>query len=141
MPVEYLRREPPVEPGLLARLEERIGHALPDEYRDYLLEQDGGQLEENDRGVDSVFGLGPVPDQTSTWEVLEIYRDRVPSWLLPVADDGAGNLYAISLRSGDRGTVWFWDHEEADEGRPPAEEDLVELAESWVGFLAGLEPC
>ncbi|MFC6088192.1 SMI1/KNR4 family protein [Saccharothrix lopnurensis] len=73
---------------MLARLEERIGHALPGEYRDHLLEQDGGQLEENDRG-----------------------------------------------------SVWFWDHEEADEGRPPAEEDLVELAESWVGFLAGLEPC
>ena len=141
VPVEYLHREPPVDPEPIARLEERIGHALPDRYRDYLLEQDGGQLDENDRGVDSIFSLGGTSRGVGTWESLDTYRGRVPSWLLPVADDGAGNLFGISLRPGDRGSVWFWDHEgQADDGLPPAEDNVTPVGESWVEFLDGLAP-
>jgi hypothetical protein len=59
---------------------------------------------------------------------------------LPVADDAFGNLFAISLRNDDRGSVWFWNHElEADEGEPPTEENLKLMAPSWPVFLDSLE--
>jgi cell wall assembly regulator SMI1 len=139
MAVAYDHREPPASPELIAQLEARIGHALPDDYRAYLLGQDGGRLDSNDGAVNTVFGLGDVPDWASMWAVLDTYRGRVPAWLLPVADDEYGNLYAISLRPGDFGSVWFWDHEEeADEGEPPSEENLTWKSGSWVGFLQGL---
>ncbi len=139
MAVGYVRREPPASPELVARLEGQLSRALPDDYRDYLLQQDGGRLEDNTEAVINVFGLGEVPDWTSMWHKLETFRGRVPAWLLPVAQDAYGNLFAISLRPSDFGSVWLWDHEEeADEGEPPSEENTQCKAGSWAGFLEGL---
>lgn len=139
MAVGYVRREAPARPELVARLEAQLGHPLPDDYRDYLLTQDGGRLADNDEAVINVFGLGEVPDWTSMWNKLETFHDRVPAWLLPVAQDAYGNLFAISLRPSDFGSVWFWDHEEeANEGEPPTEDNIQFKAPSWTGFLEGL---
>jgi cell wall assembly regulator SMI1 len=137
--VAYVRREPSATPERIAQLEARIGRTLPEAYRDYLLEQDGGRLDNNDQAVKTIFGIGEVPDFASMWDKLDTYRDRIPAWLLPVANDDFGNLYAISLRPSDCGSVWFWDHEEeADEGEPPSEDNLESRAESWTQFLDGL---
>jgi hypothetical protein len=101
---------------------------LPPAYRAYLAEHDGGRLDDNDDAVKMVFGVGDVPEWASIWEALDTYSGRVPDWLLPVADDEYGNLFCISLRDTDRGSVWFWDHEqEAGDG-------------SWPSVLASLRP-
>jgi len=140
MAVAYRHREPPASPEQIVRLEERLGRALPADYRDYLLAQDGGRLASNDGAVDTIFGLGDVPDWASMWDKLDVLKDRMPSWLVPVADDAYGNLYAVSLRPSDFGSVWFWDHEEeADEGQPPSEENISFKAGSWTAFLERLQ--
>jgi hypothetical protein len=75
------------------------------------------------------------------WRKLATYDERVPGWLLPVASDEYGNLFAVSLREPDNGSVWFWDHEEeADEGEPPSEENIEYKAKDWLSFLAALAP-
>jgi hypothetical protein len=75
------------------------------------------------------------------WSILNTHADRVPAWLLPVASDSFGNLFAVSLRDQDRGTVWFWNHEqEADEGEPPTEDNLTQVGPDWRTFLDSLEP-
>lgn len=141
MAVAYRRKQPPASPDLIDRLEQRIGRPLPASYRDYLLKQDGGRLTDNQEAVDTVFGLGEVPDWASMWEKLDVLKDRVPAWLLPVADDTYGNLFAVSLREQDLGTVWFWDHEEeAGEGEPPSEDNIELKARDWQAFLDGLRP-
>jgi hypothetical protein len=77
----------------------------------------------------------------ASWGKLQTYHDRVPTWLLPVAGDEYGNLFAISLRANDFGSVWFWDHEEeADEGESPAEGNIELKAPNWAAFLEGLQP-
>lgn len=141
MSVNYLRREPPASPDLIARLEQRIGRALPDTYRDYLLHQDGGRLEDNHQAVNTVFGLGDVPRWANMWSRLDTFAGRVPDWLLPVARDEYGNLFAVSLRDEDRGSVWFWDHEqEVDEDEAPTEDNLTRVAGDWPAFLQSLRP-
>jgi len=141
MTVGYLRQEPPATPELIERLERRIGTRLPAGYHGYLLRQDGGRLASNSGAVNTVYGLGDVPDWASMWDALDVYAGRVPRWLLPVAEDEYGNLFAVSLREQDNGSVWFWDHEEeADEGEPPREDNLTYRADDWPSFLAGLEP-
>jgi cell wall assembly regulator SMI1 len=141
MIVKYLRREPPAAPELLDRLEQRIGRPLPASYRDYLLRQDGGRLESNDGAVNTVFGVGNVKDWASIWRALAAFDQRVPAWLLPVARDECGNLFAVSLRDEDLGSVWFWDHEEeADEDEPPSEDNIERRAPDWPGFLGALRP-
>lgn len=141
MAVTYIDRKAPASPELIDRLEQQVGRRLPDDYRDYLLRQDGGSLDFNSEGVQSIFGLGEVPGYASIWENLQTYHDRVPRWLLPVASNFGGNIFAISLRTSDYGSVWFWDHEEeADEGEPPAEDNIELKAPSWSAFLEGLQP-
>jgi hypothetical protein len=140
--VAYLDREAPAPADQIERLERRIGRPLPDEYRSFLRQQDGGRLADNTEAVKEVFGLAPtVPEYANLWHKLDVYSSRVPDWLLPVASDEFGNLFAISTRDEDLGSVWFWDHEEeADEGEPPTEENLRYRAPDWQSFLNGLEP-
>ena len=140
--VTYRDRRPPASTHLVARLERHVGRALPPAYRNYLLEQDGGRLVDNSEAVTQIFGLGDLPEFASLWRKLEVYADRVPYWLLPVATDEVGNLFAVSLRDEDNGSVWFWDHEEeADEDHePPAEDNIKLTAPAWPTFLASLQP-
>jgi cell wall assembly regulator SMI1 len=141
MAVSYYRRQQPAAPEQIEWLQQRIGGSLPPSYRTYLAEQDGGRLENNNEAVNTIFGLGDLPEWASLWEQLDVYDGRVPDWLLPVADDEYGNLYAISLRPQDNGAVWFWDHEEeADEGDPPTEDNLHYKAADWQDFLSNLNP-
>lgn len=141
MTVAYRRREPGAPADLITRLEQRVGRPLPDSYRDYLLHCDGGRLAANHEAVKTVFGIGEVPDWANMWKILDLFQDRVPAWLLPVAADEYGNLFAVSLRDDDRGSVWFWDHEEeADEGDPPSEDNINLKAPDWPSFLESLQP-
>ena len=141
MAVTYRERRSPASELLLERLERRVGCALPADYRSYLAEQDGGELSDNTEAIREVFGLGEVSEFASMWHELEVYADRVPYWLLPVASDQFGNLFAVSLRDEDNGSVWFWDHEEeADEGEPPTEANIKLMAPDWPTFLRSLQP-
>lgn len=140
MAVAYRQRQQPAPPDQVARLEQRVG-ALPAAYRDYLLQQDGGRLADNTEAAKTIFGVGDLPDWASMWEALDTYADRVPPWLVPVAEDEYGNLFAISLRDEDKGSVWFWDHEgEGDEDDLPTDDNIELRAKDWPGFLASLEP-
>jgi len=142
MAVGFSETEPPASEASIRRLEQRIGQPLPPAYREFLRQRDGGPVEPNNRAVDEIFGLGDeVPDFASIWSALDRYRCRVPAWLLPVANDAFGNLYGLSLRDEDRGTVWFWDHEnEADEDEPPTEDNIARASSDWRAFLDCLEP-
>jgi cell wall assembly regulator SMI1 len=142
MAVTYLDREAPASRDLVDRLEQQLGQSLPDDYRDYLLQQDGGRLSDNNEAVSEIFGLNESFEYyNSMWKHLQMYRDRVPPWLLPVASDEYGNLFAISLRTSDFGSVWFWNHElEADEDEPPTEDNIELKAPSWTAFLESLQP-
>jgi cell wall assembly regulator SMI1 len=142
MAVGFSETQAPASEESIQRLEQRIGQPLPPAYREFLRQHDGGPLELNNRAVNEIFGLGDeVPDFASMWNALDRYRDRVPQWLLPVANDSFGNLFALSLRAEDNGSVWFWDHEkEADEDEPPTEDNIRRVAPDWPTFLDSLKP-
>lgn len=142
MAVAFSETQAPASEELIQRLERQAGQPLPPGYREFLRQHDGGPLDVNDKAVDEIFGLGDdVPDFANMWQQLETYRDRVPPWLLPVASDSFGNLFALSLRPEDYGSVWFWDHEkEADEDEPPAEDNIRRVAPDWPTFLDALNP-
>ncbi|MGW6725034.1 SMI1/KNR4 family protein [Nocardia sp. NPDC055029] len=143
MSVGYREAGRPALDAEIDRLAAHLGATLPADYRAYLLERDGGWMEDNDQVVDEVFGVrADIGDGVSIWDKLEVYDGRVPRWLLPVARDSYGNLFALSLRSGDHGTVWFWDHEEEDDddGHPPTEGNISMIAGGWADFIANLAP-
>jgi hypothetical protein len=140
--VGYSRQAPPAPAEAISRLEAKTGKPLPAAYQSYLRQQDGGRLEDNALAVSEVFGIGPdAPDWANLWRKLKTFSGRVPGWLLPVASDAFGNLFALSLRDNDYGSVWFWDHElEADEDEPATEDNLTYQAADWLTFLSSLKP-
>lgn len=139
MPVEHERREPPAPPASIERLEQWAGSPLPSGYREYLLRQDGGFLAANTEAVSIVYGVGDdIDPAASIWEILDTYAGRLPSWMLPVAGDDFGNLFALSLRPEDHGSVWFWDHDLEDD--PPTEAPLTFKSPDWESFMQSLQP-
>lgn len=49
------------------------------------------------------------------FERMEVYQDRMPPTLIPIADNGFGNQYCIGINGPEFGRVYYWDrHGEFD---------------------------
>lgn len=134
------------DPTEIERLEERVGK-LPPDFREFLLRINGGRPDPagfsfqagpraDESDVDWFFALG----QGSPYEILhslEVYRDRIPMGLLPIASDPGGNLLLLSLRRDDFGSVFFWDHEEESPPNPTMSNAYL-VASSFSAFIADL---
>lgn len=46
-------------------------------------------------------------------KILPLLRDEkiFPAWLVPLANDEGGNLFAYSLRKGEEGAIYYYSHE------------------------------
>jgi hypothetical protein len=124
----------------VADLESRIGLPLPDDYRRFLLENNGGsptpdvikvngiQGSETDLGV--FFGIDrSIESENIEWN-LHVMSDRVGRPLMPIADDSGGNVFFLSLSGHDRNSIYyhyFWG--------PGADGELYLVATSFTSFL------
>jgi len=76
---------------------------------------------------------------------------RMPSTIIPIADDGGGNQICIGIKGGEQGKIYYWDHNNEwdeedyllDHGRPmPPEvkfQNVHLIASSFVDFISRLE--
>lgn len=141
----------------LTRFEEALGQRLPSDYKDFMMEANGGTPEE-----DLVYSfVDVVTDRTNESDVREllvIYDNQVddnwddilrihttmveegtiPPHFLPIATDSGGNLLCMSLRKDDYGSVWFCDHELED--RETGFLAASRIADSFSEFLRVLHP-
>ncbi len=96
-------------------LENTIGKPFPEEYRAFLIEHNGGRPEPAIVDIDGAsqgasqiqifLGVtGPVESETLEWS-WQVFQERIPERLLPIADDPFGNLFCLSLEGPDRGHV------------------------------------
>jgi cell wall assembly regulator SMI1 len=135
--------------GRLRELEERLGAALPAEYRQFLPKWGGallpGYVQFPVSGdppfgggaiLDVLFGLLPG-DGYDVAENLRAVAGRLPGDLLPVAQDPGGNLICLGVRGARTGRVFFWDHNAALFGRDEGQ-SVYPVAASWGEFLEAL---
>lgn len=104
----------------IAMAEKQLGNSINGGYREFLLAFGWGGVEHLD-----LYGLGSdVPRRLDLIRVTESERTemmpKLPVHLVPIMNDGAGNLYCLDTRFGEPPIV-FWDHE-ASEGQHPAVE-------------------
>lgn len=133
----------------LQSLERDLGSTLPAPYRRFLREYNGGTP------VPGVFGFiqdGRENNSTvreffcvtgeganSVRSVLETYKNRVPKGLLPVASDPCGNLVCLGISGGERGQVYFWDHDyESEEDEAPDSSNVYLVSNDFDTFLSSL---
>ena len=118
-----------------------IGARLPDDYRAFLLEHNGGLPVPSDFSLGAghgdstlhhTYGLHAGPEYFRLDDTYEVYRGRLPASLLAIADDSSGNAICIGLRGEERAKVYFWDHE--GESDPPTWDNVIELAPSFAAF-------
>ena len=144
MSVDFDTANPPAAAARIAELEQRIGHQLPAAYRRFLLQQDGGYIAAvNTEALEEVFSVSQSdPDYGQIWAYLGHMTDgSLPPGLLPVASDSEGNYFALSLRPGDEGSVWFVHHEaEQDDNGTITPIEITRKAASWPEFLASVQP-
>ncbi|WP_406721384.1 SMI1/KNR4 family protein [Thioclava litoralis] len=83
--------------------------------------------------IASIFGLGNR--ESSVFSEYNRMLGRLPKQVVPIADDGLGNLFVVSKQNGQ---VYFWDHECPDEEASEAAFTLI--ASSADDFLSRFVP-
>jgi hypothetical protein len=133
-------------PECIAGLEEVIGAALPSSYVSFLMYSNGGwptaastfydrtEGSKQEWGVSHFFHLCSGPDSFES--VLHQYRHRwegAAREILPIADDGNGDLVCLELSESGSGRVIVWVHDDPDL-------PIVEVADSFEEFIDSLVP-
>lgn len=130
----------------LLNFEMKLGQKLPDDYRNFLLEYNGGDPEPNMVGIPEtrkqcsvacIFGLYNFKKDHDLAAKRKRLANRLPEKVIPIAEADGDNFICLSLDSPDFGAVYLWDHELATD--PPSRENLFELAPAFTDFLAVLQ--
>lgn len=141
---------PPATENEIAACERKIGRPIPEPYRSFLREHNGGEPEPytfawtNESGrqvlaqVRSFFSV--ADDEEGLVECFETYRNRVPEDLFPIASEAGSNLVLLGVSGEHLGRVYYWDHNwEASDGEPATYRNVHPLAENFQAFLASLQ--
>jgi hypothetical protein len=124
----------------LKALEKFIGAPLPNEYRHFLIENNGGYpcpnyfsfADNMTRVHGSLYGLSHGPDSIQLDKVNNSKKGVVK--YLIIGSDPFGNKIAIGLREINRGAVFFIDHEKSIhiENEP---EKIADSFDHWLNSL------
>lgn len=129
--------------------EAELAVRLPDDYRRFLAETNGGRPEPSgfvfqttngpsDSLVDWFLTLYAAEELYTLREYRAMYGDRIPPMMLPIACDPFGNLVLLDVGAKSIGAVCFWDHEK--ESMDEATWDNISVvAQSFTDFLNALE--
>ena len=129
----------------LDALEQRLQIKLPSEYRAWLLLFNGGQpwpgnlkLEGKRNATENVARFlavheGPECNFENEYVFWKQTTGRVPGHLVPIADDGCGNLVCLAFVGPDAGKVFFWDHE--SETEPTSFKNVHLVANTFNDFI------
>ncbi len=131
----------------VAELERLIGRRLPDDYRAFLLANNGGMPvpdafpihgfpEEDEGEIQVFFGIGrEVESSDLSWNV-NTFKERVPPNLLPIACNSGGDLICLSVSGDDVGAGLFWDS--TDERDAPGYENVYKISDTFKGFVESI---
>ncbi|WP_046246538.1 SMI1/KNR4 family protein [Hymenobacter terrenus] len=162
-PNPWIGAETPATRADIEAIEQQYGFTLPEDYKQHLLQHNGGwphrpiftEVQPDGERVDrDISDFYSVRYGESTLErSLKSLRDQLHDDLVPFGRDGGGDLFVLSVGPQDYGSVYYIAHEfytppegeydeETDESTPPAPLDYGPgvhfLAPSFTAFLDGL---
>ena len=148
------RRGHQVTEAQISAFEQSYGHPLPDDYRQFLLDVNGGRLDranrEFDQGVvNRLFSLDDTSEESRDL-ATRANRERASlpsSDLLFIGHDDFSNSILLALAGEHRGEVWYMltdDDARPDDANPRVlwhdRRDMTKLAGSFEQFMRSLRP-
>ena len=118
---------------------------LPEDYRNFLIEHNGGRPKPNtvkkvNTDVNWLYSFCEEPDWASFYYAIDIYQGRLPSWYIPIGYDSGGNLFIMSLFKENKGVIALWLHErEHPEDGSQYFDNVVLLADNFDQFIEDLK--
>ena len=117
---------------------------LPDEYKEFLEKHNGG-IPNNScfldgRVLNFFFGLfnNPKLEESIEWH-LNMYNDRYPSSMLPIASAGGGDFILIGIKDEYISKIFYWSHDfEAEESGIQYFENIECVSNNLKDFLSML---
>lgn len=120
----------------LKQFESKFNVVMPEKIKKHYLKFNGGYPErsifhlggrDREYAVNYFFSIGCEGGKTIE-KTLSIIRDDsvFPSWLVPLADEMGGDIFAYSTRAGEEGAIYYYSHEFSYGENP----------EKYVTFLA-----
>jgi len=148
MSIELREGNEPTSGQAIAELENALSIALPEAYRSFLMNANGGRplrpvfpiagMHSNPTGhVNFFFGIGASPESYDLQKTNEFYA--LPKGIVLIAENGMGDYVCLDLRNGKEHVV-FWDHRHFWGTGEWREKDLYHIARSFGEFLASLRP-
>jgi hypothetical protein len=126
--------------SLLAEFELRSGITLPDQYKSFFRQQNGGRPDLGefivpgwgDSIANSFYGVG-IGGSSDIERCIESFRDVIPSYMIPIGNDPAGNQICIGIEGAWLGRIYFWDHGDWDNDDNPS--TPIEVSPSLENFF------
>lgn len=132
-------------------LSDKYGVFLPEEYAAFLLRHNGGRPEPRryiktgpkgeiyfDFEINVFFGIGKDDTSYDILTMFDIYCERIPEELLPIAHDGISNIICIGVDKQYLGKIYiWWADKEVDEGEEPNFDNITLMETSFSDFVNG----
>ena len=144
----------PANKESVKKLENRIGTTLPKDYKEFLLNYNGGKPElyifpETEKlyslALDEVYGLDTGEKATDiNWniDILNDY-DRIMNQFIPIGNAINGDQFTLGISGKFKDKVYLWDHNQEvhydDFIKDELPENMYQLADSFDEFLNKLE--
>lgn len=123
----------------ISSLEGKLGIKLPNDYREFLLAHDGGNIVDNTIDLEScdvelqIRSLHSMKGDENVlfsdlYNVQSCYEDSVPEGYFVIGDDYGGNRFIMEHSSS---RVYWWDHED---------DQLVNVAENFSDLIDRIIP-
>jgi cell wall assembly regulator SMI1 len=113
----------PVTEQDISRIESILERSLPEDFKAWLRRYNGAIPNPSELllpdgsifDINSFISFSENDTKENVLLLLDIYRDRLPAGLLPIADDGTGNYVCFRYGAGKTSPdIVLWFHEEAD---------------------------
>lgn len=130
----------------LRALESAIGMVLPSDYREFSSTYGACDFDVDCRFPTHAGGVFPgyFLSANEILKSLEFVGDVLPSYVIPINDDGGGNYICISVGYDSQGHVYFrnhgigWDHDAEDSDKAKMD-TLFQLSTSFTDFILSLQ--
>lgn len=145
---EIIFQGPKLTPEQLRAFEQRYGIVLPEDYRRFMLQYNGGRPSPQDTfdvpkrrhsEQDTVGDFNSIDVENPSLSIeafMEIYRDRIPAGTLPIGGGACGGAILLRVAGEPLGEVLLFDEE--SDGEPGLPPHTYRVAPSFQAFLDGL---